>query len=88
MSSLTQTEEELRDQLSKLLPLIRWMISGAVGIAGWVAWVQVSVLRHDDEIRGYGLAIRQLEINQSAIHTTLQTIDKKLDRIDTKLDIQ
>lgn len=86
MSINHATDEDIRDQLSKLLPLIRWMISGAIGIAGWVAWVQVSVLRHEDDIKEQSRAIRQLEINQSAIHTTLVGIDKKLDQIDRKLD--
>ena len=82
------SDDDLREQLSKLFPLVRGLISGAFGIAGWVAWVQLSVLRHDEDIKSNNDAIRTLEINQSAIHATLKGIDKKLDQIDRKLDVR
>ena len=81
-------DDDLREQLSKLFPLVRGLISGAFGIAGWVAWVQLSVLRHDEDLKNNTNAIRILEINQSAIHATLKGIDKKLDQIDRKLDVR
>lgn len=85
-AELDKVETDLVEKIKRLLPLIRWVIAGAIGITTWVVTIQLSVLQHSTDIDEHDEKIRTLEVNESGIFSTLKSIDKKLDQIDSKLD--
>jgi peptidoglycan hydrolase CwlO-like protein len=85
-AELDKVETDLVDKIKRLLPLIRWVIAGAIGITTWVVTIQLSVLQHSTDIEEHEEKIRTLEVNESGIFSTLKSMDKKLDQIDSKLD--
>jgi hypothetical protein len=81
------------DKINKVLPLVQWILGIVIAILGWGVTMQFKVNGHDEhlkahgqELKEYDSAIRTLEVNESGIFSTLKSIDKKLDQIDSKLD--
>jgi hypothetical protein len=83
---LDLVEADLVSKIKRLIPLIRWVIAGAIGITSWVVTIQLTILRHEHQMDRHEVEIRALERNESSIQANLEAIKDSLDKIDKKLD--